>query len=631
MPQAPKRIVPDKGIEVPKAKREELSQTTTNLATQIENLQTSLSPELLPYLPDVQIFYNALHYALEQDIFFEESDIEMAETLASKGTERANQLAEGTAPWKHETGLTVRGYISDLDGSIQPYGLIVPDSFNPMAQTKHRLDIWHHGRNNKLSEVRFLTDRLNKPGEFTPADTFVLHTYGRYCNAMKFAGEVDTFEALAHAKEHYPIDDDRVLVRGFSMGGAATWHQAVHYTDQWVAATPGAGFAETPVYQNALAKEPKPPVWEQTLWKLYDATAYAGNLRQCPTIAYSGEEDKQKQASDIMEEYMNKEGLDLPHVIGPGMGHKYHPDSKVEIEAWLSKVVANGRNNSPNTMRFTTYTLRYNKMFWVTLDTLEKHWQRAQFNADVTDQNGLQIVTENINAFSIDQDTCPVNIEQTSTITIDGQTISYANHYEKYQGAWKTRGDNTLAPLTKQHGLQGPIDDAFMESFLIVSPTGQPCLNETITDWIASHHDDAIYQWQMQFRGTPRAKTDIEVDDEDIQKHNLILWGDPSSNSVLAKISDQLPIKWAADQITVGNRIFSAEQHIPTFIFPNPLSPNHYVVINSGFTFAPQGASSNANQTPKLPDWAILDVTKSDEDPAHVVTADFFDELWQIT
>ena len=49
----------------------------------------------------------------------------------------------------------------------------------------------------------------------------MLHLYGRYCNANKFAGEVDLFEALDDVKRHYPIDENRMLVRGFSMGGAA--------------------------------------------------------------------------------------------------------------------------------------------------------------------------------------------------------------------------------------------------------------------------------------------------------------------------------------------------------------------------------------------------------------------------
>ena len=51
----------------------------------------------------------------------------------------------------------------------------------------------------------------------------MLHLYGRYCNASKFAGEVDAFEAMDAVKRAYStIDAARILVRGFSMGGAGT-------------------------------------------------------------------------------------------------------------------------------------------------------------------------------------------------------------------------------------------------------------------------------------------------------------------------------------------------------------------------------------------------------------------------
>ena len=97
------------------------------------------------------------------------------------------------------------------------------------------------------------------PGQFTPPDAFVLHPYGRYCNANNFAGEIDTFEALEHVRKHYPIDENRIVVRGFSMGGAACWHFAVHYPGLWAAAAPGAGFSETPEFLNVFQKETLKP------------------------------------------------------------------------------------------------------------------------------------------------------------------------------------------------------------------------------------------------------------------------------------------------------------------------------------------------------------------------------------
>ena len=100
-------------------------------------------------------------------------------------------------PWTTATGLVVRGYKSKIDDSVQPYGLVVPASYDLKTARLFRLDFWCHGRGEKLTELNFLDGRLKNLGEFTPPNAFVLHLYGRYCCANKFAGEIDLFEALA--------------------------------------------------------------------------------------------------------------------------------------------------------------------------------------------------------------------------------------------------------------------------------------------------------------------------------------------------------------------------------------------------------------------------------------------------
>jgi hypothetical protein len=104
---------------------------------------------------------------------------------------------------------------------------------------------------------------------------------------------------------------------------------AVHHAGLWAAAAPGAGFAETPDFLKVFQNEKLKPTWyEQKLWHLYDCTDWAANLYHCPTVAYSGGNDKQKQAADIMATAMAKVGMELVHIIGPKTGHSYHPDAK---------------------------------------------------------------------------------------------------------------------------------------------------------------------------------------------------------------------------------------------------------------------------------------------------------------
>jgi hypothetical protein len=125
-------------------------------------------------------------------------------------------------------------------------------------------------------------------------------------------------------------------------------------------------------------------------------------------------------------------------------------------------------------------------------------------------------------------------------------------------------------------------------------------------------------------------KDDTEITAEDIASNNLILWGDPGSNSLLAKILPELPLKWTKEEIALGSSKASAADHAPILIFPNPLDRERYIVLNSGFTFRQGSTTSNSLQTPKLPDWALIDLRTppSEKWPGEVESAGFFDDSW---
>jgi hypothetical protein len=170
-----------------------------------------------------------------------------------------------------------------------------------------------------------------------------------------------------------------------------------------------------------------------------------------------------------------------------------------------------------------------------------------------------------------------------------------------------------------------------MKSFLVVTPSARS-FSPAAGEWVNAEQMRAIKEWRRHFRAEPRARMDRLTTDEDIAAHNLVLWGDPQSNSVLARIADKLPIRWTKEAITVGKQSFPADRHVVTLIFPNPLNPARYVVLNSGFTFREYDYLNNARQTPKLPDWAVVDLSvKPDERaPGKVVAADFFGERWEL-
>lgn len=638
------RPIPPLGIEISAEDRGALQKGLEALQKKIEEIRKvqAKHPRLEELLPDVEIHHKAVDWALRYNEFFKPTEVQAAHEQLAEGTRRAEAFLKGDAPWTRQKGLVVRAYRSRIDGSVQPYGMIVPESYEGSPS---RLDFWIHGRGEKLSELSFIDERSKRAGQIQPRDTLVLHPYGRYCCANKFAGEIDLFEALEHARRSYAVDPDRIVVRGFSMGGAAVWQFGAHYPGDWCAVTPGAGFSETPEFLGFFQAEDVRgfPWYQQKLWRLYNATDYAANFRHVPTIAYSGEIDKQKQAADVMEREMRKEGLQLTHIIGPETAHKIHPDSLAEIESRLEQITALGRERVPRSVQFTTWTLRYPRLAWVRLDRLEAHWERARIDARLGDDpQSLSVRTENVAAFTLDFPAghCPLDPATAPRLVIDGNELqapappwsdrSFRLSLEKRDGQWQVANPAVAsAPLAKVPGLQGPIDDAFMDAFVFVRPSG-PALHESVGKWVDSELERAVHEWRRQFRGDVLQVQDTELEDSVIAQHNLVLWGDPSSNAVLRRLLDRLPIEWNADHLKANGQTYPASQHLPVLIFPNPLNPQRYVVLNSGFTYREYDYLNNARQVPKLPDWAVIDLSVAPNalQPGKIADAGFFDENW---
>lgn len=641
------RRVPPPGVAITADVRKELADGVKSLGDDIAKLRGEIGakPDRLRLLPDVEIFHKAVDWALRYDEFFSTNQFKSARALLLEGHARAAGLRAGNMPWLTATGAVVRGYLSRVDGSVQPFGLVIPPGVPATGRKPSRLDIWFHGRGETLSELDFIQQRNNPKnlGEFAPASAIVLHPYGRYCNGSRFAGETDTFEAMVWLQREYPVDENRIVVRGFSLGGASVWHFASHHAGRWAAVAPGAGFSETADFLKVFQNETlAPPWWEQKLWRLHDSPDWVENFRHLPTVAYSGEIDRQKQAADVMAGAFEKAGMKLTHIIGPQTAHKYHPDAKKQINEMIDGFAEKGRDPLPKKVSFVTYTTRYHRMHWVQVDGLEQHWEQAAVQGEI-EKGQITVRTKNVSALTLDSGSdLPVvldGVKMPAGVIVDALRQP-ARSYQKTDGQWRqvVASANTPTPLAKRHGLQGPIDDAFMDSFLIVKPTGKP-INEKVGAWVQAEMAHAISQWRAQFRGEPRVKNDTEVTAADIQEHNLILWGDPWSNLFLRRMHDDLPLRWrqtAADQaagpVTVGTKTFDSAGHVPVLIYPNPLNPKKYIVLNSGFTYREYDYLNNARQTPKLPDWAVVDISTppSSRWPGKIVAAGFFGERWEI-
>ena len=109
-------------------------------------------------------------------------------------------------------------------------------------------------------------------------------------------------------------------------------------------------------------------------------------------------------------------------------------------------------------------------------------------------------------------------------------------------------------------------------------------------------------------------------------------WDHLHNVRLIAKALPKLPLRWTKESVGFGERSYNAAEHVPVLIYPNPLNPKRYVVVNSGFTYREYDYLNNARQVPKLPDWAVIDINEpvTSRLPGKVVDAAFFNEAWQM-
>lgn len=606
--------------------------------------------------PDAEVFEKAADWAIDYDKELSANDRALIVKARNRANERFKALKDGKPAWHTRKGRLVRGYRSEVDGSVQPYGLVIPDSYDPSRPT--RLDVVLHGSTRPIgmSELRFIAgfDEGDGTGSGpTDRDYIELYPLGRVENCYRWAGETDVFEAIADVKKHYNIDDRRIVLRGMSMGASGTWHLGLKHPDFFVAIGPYCGYVDTHRFSetpgmNFLKVGPLPP-WQEAGLHMLDSVDYAANAGVVPCIAAIGENDPFFQAHVIMGEAMKREGLEMVNLISPGTGHVQEPKTFAEQMRRIGEYASKGLNTAPKHIRFVTWTLKYSKCHWIELLALDHQYERAEIVADSTPGGvyNIQKLT-NVRRFRISVYSPFGPLTQVSILERHIKTPKFENvrsgrggptlEFERTGTQWKCIGIASCPFVGKQPGIQGPIDDAFTKPFLCVRGSGLPW-DPPVQFWSDAQLKRFAYEWRRYFRGDLPIKQMEEVTAADRQNANLILFGDPGSNKLIRELLSKLPIKWTKDQLVVAGKSYAAGSHVPVLIFPMPSSnggSKHYVVINSGHTFHESELNRlNYLLFPRLGDWAVFKVGEtqhaSPSDPLNeeLLQAGYFDENWK--
>ena len=586
---------------------------------------------------DVEVYAKAGRMLLEiPDMFGSQAAVEHAFTVLDQGIERGKQLKANQPQW-NQGKKQIHAYYSQIDGAVLPYGITLPENYDPTKPT--RLYVWLHGRQNNTTEAEFIHGFLTPrpPGNAPVADQgqIQLDCFGRINGAgWHWAGEMDVFESIAAVKRRFNIDERRIILRGFSQGGEGAWHISLHHPDRFATAEIGAGTV------SRTAQRPGLTSYQLATLRIWEnISEWALNIYNLPLAGHDGENDPgQLESSLRARAQLEKEGFPsegerdfLRSKGAPGLwmqslntGHGTSPLVRQRLDAFLKEWGDKGQS-SPDHIRFVTFTTRYNRDYWISVDGLEKHYERADVDAQRNAGASYQITTRNVTRLVLRE------TEHAKQIKIDGQDLKVKTASEitlaRNGTAWKVDKIGSLTGLHKTHALQGPIDDAFLDPFLLVRPTGTPW-NDEVNQQVLRTLTRFDRMWARFFRGHPFVKDDTDVTEADLAKYHVVLFGDPGSNKWIAKLNGKLPVKWTRETVSIGAQSFPAKESFPALIYPNPLNPAKYVVLNTGLTIEDRGYNGDYG-TPLWGDYAIVKVKAGSEVP-DLLIAGLFGENWKL-
>ncbi len=594
-------------------------------------------------LADVEIYLGQVRRALRYEAEFSSGLTSLVKSALAEGLRRADLLEGGRVSWRNESERVLRGHRSKLDGSAQPYGVVVPASYDGSKPV--RLDVVLHGSIRSTwgsASLRFANwfRRYGMGWRDADADYIELYPLGRVTNGYRFAGHEDIFEAIEAVCRDYRIDRDQILLRGFSMGASGTWHVGLKQPDVFAALGPYMGYVDTKYFSESydnprLIRVGALPDHEERVLPTMDAISYVANAGSVPVIAAMGGADPGVGNHRFMEEGFAREKLQMVNLIAPGVGHRVDATThRAQVEL-MAREAEHRRAHEGKRVHFVTHSLRYPRSGWIELQELYQHDRRAEIVAETVAPDRVEVtLARNIMRFAIEQGRLSGSRPTLSVlgqeVTLDRKLMDSAAGWviARSGGGWKQvapQGQTGEGPGKKGPGVQGPIDDAFTQPFLCVRGTGQPW-HDAVTQDAEARLQQFAYEWNRYWAGDLPIKDDRDVTAEDIRTKNLILFGDPGSNSLIAQILPDLPLQWGEEYLQMAGARYDAARHTPSLIYPSPLpeANGRYVVINSGHTFGEAALSAVAYLIyPRWGDWAVRSI-----DSGQPVRAGHFDEAW---
>lgn len=548
-------------------------------------------------------------------------------------------------------GFFFRTYRSNIDDCVYPYALYIPEEVMEGTVDKVPLLLSLHGAwSNHALNMRRLMSEPNRDGEpdemaltalpiwpeLPNPEAIVVCPWGRGTMSYHGPGAQDVKDVLEIVFRELPVDRERVSVTGLSMGGNGTLEIALRNSGLFSAMVPVCSFFSF-LYKLDLPTTFKDSDWLKQSFRHRNILNYAVNARGFKGVhIHHGVDDPVVPVEQSIKTSAKLDSLGIKHFFSQydNVGHNAWEPAYRDMKTfgWM---IDKKRRQPSDTLEFVAVRYEEAVQQWLEIEKFAEYGQPAHVTAVWDKKNkALSLNTENVEILAADLNLLPgVKKGDKLTVSANGAAGTFTAPSEGKLRLKVSGGAPEAAAISRDNGLhkkknlEGPLFDAIDDRVILVYGTsGSKAETEKSLKQLKAFADWGELP-DVHFMIRP----DKELTPEDIENCNLVLFGDETTNSVIAKVNKRgLPISFKGGEIVTPDGSFPKAGNALKMVYPNPLNPTRLVMINYNEDWDYSEIWFYMGAFEILPDYFIYQPGgKKTPYEDKVLSAGYFDENWK--
>ncbi len=511
-------------------------------------------------------------------------------------------------------GVQEWAYESPVDGSGQPFKIMVPTDYDPARPAP--LAVYMHG---------YTGDHLkHSTGMVARAGSFEVAVVGRARGGWYVGlSQADVLHVLDYIGQHWRIDPDRVRIGGGSMGGGATFKLGARFPHRFAAGQITCGY---------LQQEP------------------IGNLLTFPIYATHSDDDP--VVSILLSRgplaELRRHGGQAIFDETTGLGHAAwdYAAGNERSAAWVQRQV---RPDSRTVRRldFTALDGAAPRCWWAEVAEWGAEARPAHFVASAGEGNTLFLELDNVARLRLHVAESPFDRTRSLRVAINGAVPREIAAPLPESLVIDGPGAPTGETPARLHTPGGPLQVYDGSPLLIVYGTGgdattraalraaaEAASKSPTPTWMddsgESDAGDKVPHRHNLF-GRLAIKADTAVTESDLARCNLVLIGAASENAVVAQIAEQLPVRLTGDAIVCSDgAAWPAANRTLGLVHFNPLAPERLVFWVASTEAAGYRAEATVSRL-GAPLFIGADLLVTHAEAPQLVATRSFDSRWRWT